>query len=90
MKLFVKEFNWNLTKQWYHNKLEAFSILTFALWLNLLSSHLTTAVPLSGMKGFLSMSMDHASSKLQKIVQTKLLFIDIIAIDLRLWSIEQK
>ena len=37
------------------------------------------------------MSAEQASSKLRKTVQTRLLFIDIIlAVDLRVWSIDQK
>ena len=51
-------------------------LFTFALWLNLLSSHFITAAPPKGTNGLLSMSREHTSSRLLKILHTRLLFID--------------
>ena len=65
--------------------------LTLALWLNLLSSHLTTAVPGNGMKGFRSMSAEQMSSKLLKTLHTRFSLKDIIlAALLRCSSCDQK
>lgn len=59
-------------------------MLTVALWLNLLSSHLITARPLNGMKGLL------IYMRLQKAMQTKLLMDIILDVLVRDWSIDQK
>lgn len=65
--------------------------LTFALWLNLLSSHFTANLPPKGINGFLAMSVEQMSSRLRKTWQARLLFAFIMRdVCFRLWSIDQK